>query len=256
MWKDQRALVCGASKGIGRAVAMALAQEGVQVVALARDEGALLSLKSELSGTGHEILVQDVMDKRALESQIQGVIRPDAPFTILVNNSGGPPGGPIREAQRMEFERAFEQHLYTNMLLTSLVLPQMMAQRYGRIVNVISTSVKAPLPHLGVSNTVRGAVGHWAKTLAGEVAEFGVTVNSVLPGATLTDRLTSIIEGKAQKDGKSSQAVADQMKQSIPMKRFGEAQEIAEAVRFLASPKASYITGVALPVDGGRTPCY
>ncbi len=125
--------------------------------------------------------------------------------------------------------------------------------RYGRIINVISTSVKQPLPNLGVSNTVRGAVANWAKTLANELGEFEITVNNVLPGATATGRLTSIINNKAEKTGLSIEQVAEGMKAEIPLKRFAEPVEVANAIVFLASPQASYINGINLPVDGGRT---
>jgi len=131
----------------------------------------------------------------------------------------------------------------------------MKAEKYGRIINVISTSVKQPIPNLGVSNTIRGAVASWAKTLAGELGEFGITVNNVLPGFTMTQRLTSIIENNAKKSGATIEEVEMKMRNETPTRRFAEASEVANAIAFLASPAASYINGINLPVDGGRTAC-
>jgi 3-oxoacyl-[acyl-carrier protein] reductase len=176
-----------------------------------------------------------------------------AGFQILVNNTGGPAGGPILSASVAAFQDAFNQHLVCNHLLAQAVVPGMRAAGYGRIINIISTSVKVPLPGLGVSNTIRGAVASWAKTLANELGPDGITVNNVLPGATLTQRHTSLIEKKAGQTGQSAEAIEAAMLQLIPARRFGQAEEVAAAVAFLASPAAGYVNGVNLPVDGGRT---
>jgi 3-oxoacyl-[acyl-carrier protein] reductase len=173
---------------------------------------------------------------------------------ILVNNTGGPAAGPILDAQPDAFVAAFQQHLINNQRLAQAVVPGMRTAGYGRIVNIISTSVKAPLHGLGVSNTVRAAVGNWSKTLANELAVDGITVNNVLPGATQTERLTAIIDGRAARTGRASAEVAQEMIDEVPMRRFAQPSEIAAAVAFLASPDASYITGINIPVDGGRTP--
>jgi 3-oxoacyl-[acyl-carrier protein] reductase len=157
------------------------------------------------------------------------------------------------EADIDAFRATFEQHLICNQILAQSVLPGMKAAGYGRIINVISTSVKQPLPNLGVSNTIRGAVASWAKTWANEVGVHGITVNNVLPGATNTARLDQIIENKSTKTNTPSDAIRAQMANAVPMKRTGNPEEIGRAIAFLASPSASYISGVNLPVDGGRT---
>ena len=170
-----------------------------------------------------------------------------------MNNTGGPSGGPIINASSEEFNRAFSNHLICNQILAQAVLEGMKISKYGRIINIISTSVKQPLKGLGVSNTIRAAVANWAKTWSNEVAIFGITVNNVLPGATNTDRLHLLMETKAKKTGVSIEQVEKEMIHEIPMKRFAAPEEIACAVAFLASPAAAYITGINIPVDGGRT---
>ena len=172
---------------------------------------------------------------------------------ILINNTGGPAPGPAHLAKAEEFLLAFQAHLINNHQLMQLCLPGMKQAGYGRIINIISTSVKIPLPNLGVSNTIRGAVGNWAKTLANELAAFGITVNNVLPGATATERLTGIIKNKANKFNISEEDAREEMKAEIPAKRFAQPEEIAYAAAFLASPAAAYINGINVPVDGGRT---
>lgn len=251
----RNALVGGSSKGIGRAVAEELAALGATVTLVARSAETLAEVAQQLDrshGQHHDFLVADFSDSRDLKRKVELLVA-QKPIHILVNNTGGPPGGPIVEARPEEFERAFHNHLICNHLLAQTVLSGMKAAGYGRIVNIISTSVKEPIPGLGVSNTTRGAVASWAKTLAGEVAPFGITVNNVLPGATKTERLFSIIEARAAKSGKGVEAETEAWMSSIPMRRFAEPAEIAAAVAFLASPAASYITGVSLAVDGGRT---
>lgn len=254
--QNKRALVCGSTQGIGRAVARQLAIMGADVVLLARDEMVLQQVVKELYNDGkqkHTWICADfnkpdeVNEKVKKEIALKGIIH------ILVNNTGGPKAGPIMNAQTDEFRSAFEVHLICNHLLATACLEGMKTSHYGRIINIISTSVKQPLKGLGVSNTIRAAVANWAKTLAGEVARYGVTVNNVLPGATNTARLTQIIEDKARKSGKSFNEIAREMINEIPANRFGEAEEIANAVAFLATPAAGYITGINLPVDGGRT---
>jgi 3-oxoacyl-[acyl-carrier protein] reductase len=170
-----------------------------------------------------------------------------------VNNTGGPASGKIQDADEEDFVKAFEAHLLCNHVLTKLMIYGMKKDGYGRIINIISTSVKQPLPNLGVSNTIRAAVANWSKTMASELAEYGITVNNVLPGATETDRLQSIIKTKSDKTGWGTDLVKEEMIKEIPMKRFAKPEEVANAVAFLASPSASYITGINIPVDGGRT---
>lgn len=251
----KRALVCGASAGIGRAVAQELATEGYQVTALARHSETLRSVVASLPGSGHQFVVADLGDRATLEQTIRLALK-DGPYHALVLNSAGPAPGPILAATEEELLAALSPHVLAAMTLTRLLIPGMKAAGFGRIISVISTSVKAPLTGLGISNTVRGAMGNWSKTLAGEVAPHGITVNCVLPGATATERLQTIIAKKASATGQSPEAVTQAMQHEIPMRRFGRAEEIAALVGFLASEKASYITGTAIPADGGRTPCY
>ncbi len=255
--KGKQALVCGASAGIGRATAVALAEMGAQVTLVARSAEKLDQVARELPqphGQTHSYLVADFDDSVGLESKLSQHLAKGHQYAILINNTGGPPGGPAHQAKVEEYLTAFRRHLIANHIISQLLIPGMRSLGYGRIVNVISTSVKAPLPNLGVSNTVRGAVANWAKTLSRELGPAGITVNNVLPGATETERLDSIVATKAQKTGQPEEEVRDGMRSAIPLGRFARPEEVAEAIAFLASPAAAYISGVNLPVDGGRTP--
>lgn len=251
----KNALVCGSTQGIGKATAMELALLGAKVVLVARNKEALEQVKSELPGNAeHDFIVADFTNPDLLKEVLENYIDiKNIRFNILVNNTGGPAGGPIINADTGAFERAFSQHLVCNHILVQAVLEGMKESGYGRIINVISTSVKQPLTGLGVSNTIRGAVANWAKTLANELGQFGITVNNVLPGATATARLKSIIQNKAAKTGQEETVVEKQMLSAIPLGRFAEAEEIANAIAFLASPAGGYINGINVPVDGGRT---
>ncbi|AOE50737.1 SDR family oxidoreductase [Kangiella sediminilitoris] len=253
------ALVCGSSQGMGKAIAKQLSEQGANVVLLARNKEKLEAVHKELDhsqGQDHHILVADFTKPEQVKDAVEGFLKtPEAAIHILVNNTGGPAPGPANSANTEDFLAAFQQHLVCNHELMKLALPSMKEDHFGRIINVISTSVKQPLNGLGVSNTVRGAVANWAKTLANELGEFNITVNNVLPGATNTVRLEAIIQNKAEKKGVSIEEMEQEEKSIIPMKRFGTAQEFANAVGFLASPAAGYITGINLPVDGGRTSC-
>jgi 3-oxoacyl-[acyl-carrier protein] reductase len=251
----KNALVGGAGAGIGRAVAIELATLGANVTLMARTESALQSAVAELDisqGQQHGYLVVDFSDIAGLEAAVRQLLETQS-VHILVNNTGGPPGGPITAAPSAAFEQAFHNHLLCNQSLAQAVLPGMQAAGYGRIVNVISTSVKEPLENLGVSNTTRWAVAAWAKTWAGEVGRYGITVNNVLPGFTNTGRLQEIIEKRAAAGQIAQEAVAEQFRLQVPLRRFAEPAEVAAAVAFLASPAAGYISGINLPVDGGRT---
>jgi len=248
--------VCGSSAGIGKAAAEELARMGAKIVLLARNPDKLEKVKKELSTAHqqkHHYLVADFDDPIMLESVVSGYLDKNT-VNILVNNTGGPPAGPAHQADVEEYITAFRRHLLCNQVLTRHCLEGMKKTGYGRIINIISTSVKAPLPNLGVSNTIRGAVANWSKTLANELGQFGITVNNVLPGATETGRLKGIIENKAQKIGKDEKEVSQSMLSEIPLKRFAKPEEVANAIAFLASPAAAYISGINVPVDGGRTP--
>lgn len=250
----RHALICGASRGIGRAVAVALAELGAIVTVIARSRGALDEVVARLDppteGKHHAVAV-DFSDAEGAAEILAGHLG-DHPAQILVNNTGGPPPGPLVEALPDALRAGFEAHLVCSQLLARAALPGMRAAGYGRVINIVSTSVYEPIPGLGVSNTVRAAVAGWAKTLSAELAPEGITVNNVLPGFTATSRLDSLIRGRSEKSGRPEEEVADGMRGLVPMGRFAEPEEIAAAVAFLAGPAAAYITGVSLPVDGGR----
>ena len=254
--KGRHALVCGASQGIGRASAIELAELGADVTLLARSSDALKSVAESLprihDTQRHRWYAVDMQDTAALQTTATGIVA-QAPVHILINNTGGPAGGPIQNAPLAEFEHAFRQQLLAGQVLLQAVLPGMRASGYGRLVNVISTSVKEPIAGLGVSNTVRAAVAAWAKTLAGELAADGITVNSVLPGYTRTQRLDSLLAAQAKSSGRSEHDIAESLLAGVPTRRFGEAGEVAAVIAFLCTPAAPYVNGVSIAVDGGRT---
>jgi 3-oxoacyl-[acyl-carrier protein] reductase len=251
------AVVCGSTQGIGWAAAQQLAEMGARIILVARDEEKLKACLTGLSSAynqKHEYLIADFAHPQSVETAIQKfAAASDA--QILVNNTGGPAPGPAIDAAIDDFRLAFNAHLICNQIMAQALVPGMKKAGYGRIINVISTSVKQPLPNLGVSNTIRGAVANWSKTLAMELGRFNITVNNVLPGATQTGRLEQIIQNKATKMGSTAKDVAHEMAEEVPMKRLAEPAEIANAIAFLASPAASYINGINVPVDGGRTLC-
>lgn len=256
--KNKIAIVCGSTQGIGKAAAIELSKMGASLVLIARNEDSLKQTINELDasqGQKHKFLCADFSKPELLREKINTFIKTNGVAHILVNNTGGPPGGLITNAKTDDFLNTFNNHLICNHILMQAVIEGMKAEKYGRIINVISTSVKQPLKGLGVSNTIRAAVANWSKTLATEVAGYGITVNNVLPGATNTQRLRSLIEAKSEKTGESVSGITNEMESEIPAGRFAEAQEIAAAIAFLASPAAAYITGINLPVDGGRTGC-
>ena len=256
--KGKNALVCGASKGIGKATAYALSKLGACVTLVARSAELLSEISRDLDKNrvhdqqDHDYLVLDLLNADELRKRIR-TLSLKRTYHILINNTGGPAAGPITEATPEAFLNAFQQHLIANHLLVQLLSPGMKKAGYGRIINVVSTSVKTPINGLGVSNTTRGAVASWSKTMATELAPFGITLNNVLPGSTDTERLRSLMSSMAERKGISNEEEIDNWKKGIPMQRFGTAEEIANAVAFLASPAASYITGTNITVDGGRT---
>ncbi|WOD42365.1 SDR family oxidoreductase [Hwangdonia lutea] len=251
---NKSALVCGSTQGIGKATAMALAAEGVNVTLVARNREKLKAVLAELPNTkNHSYIVADFSNPRDLQEKVINFIEKNHGFHILINNTGGPRSGSILTAALEEFDKAFIQHLKCNHVLAQATIPFMKEAGFGRIVNIISTSVKEPIPGLGVSNTIRGAVGNWSKTLATEVGAFGITVNNVLPGFTETERLNEIIKIKAANENKSVEAMAEIMKGYSPAKRFAKPEETANVITFLASDCASYVNGINVPVDGGRT---
>tara|TARA_R110000787_G_scaffold71771_3_gene159805 strand:+ start:3759 stop:4541 length:783 start_codon:yes stop_codon:yes gene_type:complete len=252
--KNKNALICGSTAGIGKASAMELADLGVNITLIARNEDKLKQVLSELptnQGQNHNYMVADFSDPNSLKETLSNNISRN--YHILLNNTGGPKGGPILNAELSEFTNTFSQHLLCNHLLVQAVVSGMKENGYGRIINIISTSVKQPIEGLGVSNTIRGAVANWSKTLAAELGPFGITVNNVLPGATATERLDQIMVNVGKKIGKSPEEASEVMRSVVPAKRFAQPEEIAYAVVFLASEAAGYINGINLPVDGGRT---
>ena len=251
----KHALVCGGSEGIGRATAHELALLGADVTVLSRRPEAVQQVASALPRSGaqaHGWIAGDVADAVRLRSQVEALAA-GKPVHILVNNTGGPPGGPAYTADSAAFVDAFNRHLIANQVLVQAVLPGMQGAGWGRIVNVVSTSVKEPIANLGVSNTIRGAVASWAKTLSAELGGHGITVNNVLPGYTRTARLEQILRDRSLATGKPEDEIARGMLATVPVARFAEASETAAAIAFLCSPAAGYISGINLPVDGGRT---
>jgi 3-oxoacyl-[acyl-carrier protein] reductase len=254
----KNAVVCGSTQGIGKAIAVELANLGANVILVARNEDALKQSLKDLSKKEvqtHQYIVADFSNPEEVKKQAEQFALKNE-VHILVNNTGGPPAGPITDATPEAFLAAYNSHLICNHILVQAFLPSMKKNNYGRIINVISTSVKQPLKGLGVSNTTRAAVAGWSKTLSFEVAKFGITVNNVLPGATKTIRLESIISGKAEKTKTEVEEIEQEMLNEIPAGRFGKAEEIAALAAFLATPSAAYINGQSIAVDGGRTMAF
>lgn len=255
---NKNAIVCGSTQGLGRASAIELALLGANITLVARNETTLqetlITLDSS-KGQKHRYFVADFTKPESVQKGIENHLKSNPIVHILVNNTGGPAGGAILNAKVEEFTQAFSSHLICNHLLVQACVPSMKASGFGRIINIISTSVKQPINGLGVSNTTRGAVAAWSKTLANELGSFGITVNNVLPGYTKTARLDFVVNAKAESTGVSIEAVEKAIQADIPVGRFGEAQEFGAAVAFLCSPAAAYINGINLPVDGGRLSC-
>lgn len=256
---NKSALVCGSSQGIGKAIAQALAQLGASVSLLARNEERLLEVRKELStekGQLHHIVVADFNHPERVVEQVRQHQQQVGNFHILINNTGGPASGSLLDAHPEDFLKAIHMHLVCSQLLVQALVPGMKVEGYGRIIQVISSSVKEPIPGLGVSNTTRGAMAAWGKTLAGELGPFGITVNNLLPGFIETERLFYVIRSRAEKLGVSEEEMANSLKKTVPVGRFGNPSEIAEVAAFLASPSASYVTGTNVMVDGGKTKTY
>ncbi len=251
--KGKNALVCGSTQGIGKAAAIELAMLGANVTLLSRDETKLKITLQELQASDtqkHNFLVADFNKPEQLK---QVVLSIQYPIHILINNTGGPPPGPAIDAAPEAFVSAFSNHLLCNHILVQALVDGMKKEKYGRIINVISTSVKIPIKGLGVSNTTRGAVASWAKTISHELAPFGITVNNVLPGTSMTGRLRAVIQANADRAGQTYEKAKQIMTNEIPAGRISEPEEVASLIAFLATPAADYINGTSIPVDGGRT---
>jgi len=253
--EGKTAVIGGSTQGIGLAIAKEFAEAGATCILLARNETSLKEVVSQLATSHqqkHQYRIADFSKTEEVRAAIESIVQLSL-VHILVNNTGGPKPGPITEATDSAFTDAFSQHIICNQILVKSVLPSMKSAAYGRIINIVSTSVRIPINNLGVSNTIRGATASWAKTLSNEVAQFGITVNNILPGFTETARLESMITGISQNRGVSKESVRDDLKAEIPARRFGNVEEQAAVAVFLASPAASYVNGVSIPVDGGRT---
>ncbi len=251
----QTALVGGASKGIGRGCAEALAAAGATVLLLARHQDTLDEVREALptpEGQAHRARAVDFFDWRAVGEVAADEVASNGPITIVVNNTGGPGVGPATEADPSAFVDGVSLHVASFQATVQAIQPGMIEEGHGRIINIISTSVTSPIRNLGVSNTVRAAVANWGKTLAVELGPLGITVNNVLPGYIDTERLATSTVRRAELAGTTPEAMMESLTTSVPAGRLGTPADIGAAVAFLASPAASYVNGVDLPVDGGR----
>ncbi|CAN5683652.1 SDR family oxidoreductase [soil metagenome] len=260
----KRALICGSSGGIGLACAAELAGLGAQCILLARDEGKLaaalrtLPPVGGLGGRGHVRIVADLANPEGVRDAVAGHLRGESAGSgagavhIVINNTGGPPAGSALEAKPEDLLKAFSAQLIAAQMLAQLLAPGMKAAGYGRIINITSTSVKQPIPNLGISNIVRPAVAAWAKCLATELGGFGITANNILPGFTSTERLSALMSGRAKTQQRSQSEVEAEVMATIPAGRFAAPREVAAVVAFLCTPAAAYVNGINVPVDGGR----
>ena len=255
-FENKHAIVCGGTDGIGKSTAELLAASGCEVTLVARNQKKLEMVKSSLPlnhGQNHQVVCADFNEPNELKERINAYINSLGKVVdILINNSGGPHGGPLIEADEDEFRIAFERLLICNQVMAKAVFPGMKKKGSGRIINIISTSVNQVIPGLGVSNTIRGSVAQWGKTLALELGQYGICVNNVLPGYTATARLEELAKGKAEKLGISLNEVYDQWEKNTSLKRLGAPEEIANTILFLASDESGYVTGHNISVDGGR----
>jgi 3-oxoacyl-[acyl-carrier protein] reductase len=252
--KGKRAIVCGSTQGIGKSIAIKFAENGASVTLIARNENKLKNVIDELSDINsnkHNYIVSDFNDIDILEKNFTDYLDKGFKPSILINNTGGPPPGEISKASKKDFENYMSMHLHTSHYLSTSLLPIMKKEKYGRIVNIISVSVKAPIDNLGVSNTVRWAMASWAKTLSNEVAKDGITVNNILPGFTDTERLRSLLKNRALASKTTIKEITNNTISNIPARRFGKPEEVADATTFLCSKAANYINGINLPIDGG-----
>ena len=238
--EGKRALVCGGTSGIGEAAVSALSSCGADVVALSR------------SASGENTISCDLEDLASLTLLVTAEIESNGGFEILINNSGGPPSGPLIDATPNDFEKAFLRHVLASQTLVQLLIPGMKKASYGRIINIISTSVKEPIPGLGVSNTIRGAMASWSKTLSKELPP-SITINNVLPGFTNTERLTELKKTLSVQKGITQDEVEKAWLSTVPEGRLAEPSELGTVIAFLSSPAASFVRGTSIPVDGGRT---
>ena len=252
--KDKVALVAASSQGLGRAVAEELAAEGASLVLCARDSRTLTETAAAIAekSNAHVLAVPaDVTITEDIERLVQAGIERFGHIDILVTNAGGPPAGTFEQLTREQWEQAIRLTLLSAVELTRQVLPGMKERRWGRILNITSIAVKQPIENLLLSNSLRAGLTGFARTLANEVAPYGITVNNVMPGYTRTERLEELAEMMAEKQGISASEFRGKWENEIPMGRLGEPRELAAVVAFLASERASYVTGTSIQVDGG-----
>lgn len=250
----RHALVCGASQGIGKATAMELASLGATITLLARSPDKLAALRPILKNAGAQethMLVADLDDRVGLERQVKAHLEMAGPIQILLNNTGGPPSGPLLDAKEADFLKPYGRHLLASHLLVQTLLPGMKESGYGRIVNVLSSSVREPIPGLGVSNSIRATMASWAKTLSRELPP-GITINSILPGYVDTERLGHLETEMGLRSGKGAKAIRQGWIDATPEGRLGTPTELGSVIAFLCSPAASFVRGIVMPVDGGR----
>ncbi len=252
--KGKHAFVCGASKGIGEAIAKMLAKAGADITVCSRNGAVLTALCDELRELGsgrHQALMLDLEETDGLESAFASAVETLGPVHVLINNAGGPPGGPLMENMVEDFEAPFKRHLHAAHTLVKAAVPGMEGEGFGRIIQIISTSVKEPIPNIGLSNTLRGAMASWAKSLSNELAPC-ITINNVLPGFTNTERLGNLSASIQERTGKSAAAVREGWLGQVPIGRLIDPLETASAVTYLCLPASGGIRGVSLAVDGGR----
>lgn len=253
--KNKRALVCGASKGLGLATAESLAKEGVDLFLLARDVDTLEKLVPKLKALGAEKVFYascDLLDDDSRNKAIEAVKKAFGGLDILIHNVGGPKASFAEETSPSEWQEGFNRLFQTVVQLNTAFLPEMKKQSWGRIITVTSLSVMEPIPFLSISNAMRSASTALSKTLADEVAKYGVTVNCVAPGMISTGRLEDLLEARIKKSGQSREQYMEDVRKTIPAGRLGRPEEFAAAILFLCSQQASYITGSTLCVDGGK----
>jgi 3-oxoacyl-[acyl-carrier protein] reductase len=252
--KNKTAIVCASSQGLGKAAALELASEGVNLVISSRNEETLLSVKKEIETSTNAKIVSVVADlnkPKDIDNLYAKANSELGPIDILINNAGGPPPSNFDSLNDEDWLKAFNLTMMSSIRLSKLVLPDMKERNWGRIINISSVSVKTPVPGLFLSNSLRMGVLGWSKALSDEVASKGVTVNSVCPGSTRTARITNIFQSQSEAMGKTIEEIESHAAANIPMLRIGEPKELAALIAFLASERASYMTGLAIQVDGG-----
>ncbi|MDA3843685.1 MAG: SDR family oxidoreductase [Candidatus Kapabacteria bacterium] len=254
----KKALVCGSTQGIGLAIAECFAEAGAEVHLFARNRDTLKNVVESLPAHGkacHSFVSADFSNPEAAVKAIESIYGDSPNFDILINNTGGPAPGPILDETSNNLRKAFDSHVVMSQLLTQMLIPNMKQKQFGRIINIISIGAKQPVDNLGCSNTIRGAMASWSKTLSRELAGFGITVNNLLPGYTLTGRLESFFRHRAAESGKTYEEITNEIVCGIPAGRLGKPEELAAAALFLASESSSYITGINIPIDGGYLAC-